>query len=615
MTLYLRILSFVKPYSGQLAVALLASLFYVIFNSASIWLTASLVNTIFEEKPIVTEQVEKPASTNTSLNLNQKLKQQTKHLIYRDNPIDTLKVLCIVILVTFLLKNVFYYVQGLSMGFVNLKIIQDLRDRLYEQLNILSMSFFDKNRAGNLSSILINDVTSVKNSIANSFTKLLVEPINILVMVGLLFVISWHLSLVAIIVLPISAFFIVKIGQSIRRKSRRINVQIAEVMTILHEMLNNVRIVKAFATEDYENDRFQKSNLRHFFLEFRRKKLSALTSPINEVLGVTIGVVLLWYGGLQVLQYQTLTSEDFIRFILILFAMLQPLKSMSGVNNVIQNGLAAAERIFGILDSPVEIQDKPAAKKITDFNDSISYNNVSFRYEDEWVLRDIAFEIRKGQIVAFVGPSGAGKSTIVDLLPRFYEVDNGSIIIDGDDVRDLTQKSLRQLLGIVTQETILFNDTIAYNIAYGMENVSQDAIEKAARAANAYDFITRMPRGFETQIGDRGVKLSGGQRQRLSIARALLKNPPILILDEATSSLDTKSEQLVQSAIDQLMKERTTLVIAHRLSTIVHADLIVVMEEGRIVEQGDHKSLLTRDGVYKRLYDIQFANTVIEDVS
>ncbi len=610
MKLYLRILSFVKPYSGQLALALVASLFYVIFNSASIWLTASLIDTIFKDEPVAS-QVE--TAPQTHMNLNQVLKQKTKQLIYRDNPVDTLKVLCIVILATFLFKNVFFYIQGLSMGFVNLKIIQDLRDRLYEKLNVLSMSFFDKNRAGNLSSILINDVTSVKNSIANSFTKLLIQPINILVMVGLLFVISWQLSLVAIIVIPVSAFFIVKIGQSIRRKSRRINVQIADVMTILHEMLNNVRIVKAFATEDYENERFQKSNLRHFFLEFRRTKLSALTSPINEVLGVGIGVILLWYGGLQVLHHQALTSEDFIRFIIILFAMLQPLKSMSGVNNVIQNGLAAAERIFGILDSPVDIQDKPNAKELTEFNHSIVYQDVSFRYENEWVLRDINFEIAKGQVIAFVGPSGAGKSTIVDLLPRFYEVNSGAITVDGHDVRDLTQKSLRQLLGIVTQETILFNDTIAYNIAYGMEDVSQEAIEEAARAANAYEFITRMPRGFETQIGDRGVKLSGGQRQRLSIARALLKNPPILILDEATSSLDTESEQLVQSAIDQLMHERTTLVIAHRLSTVIHADLIIVLEDGRIVERGDHQTLLEQNGVYKRLYDIQFANNVVED--
>jgi len=611
MKLYLRILSFVKPYTGQLTLALVASLFYVIFNSASIWLTASLINTIFEEKPVATQVEAQPQPT--TLTLNQQLKNKTKQLIYRKDPIDTLKILCIVILSTFLFKNVFFYIQGLSMGFVNLKIIQDLRDRLYEKLNVLSMSFYDQNRAGNLSSILINDVTSVKSSISKSFTKLIVEPINILVMVSLLFVISWRLSLVAIIVIPVSAFFIVKIGQSIRRKSRRINVQIAEVMTILHEMLNNVRIVKAFATEDYENERFQKSNLRHFFLEFRRTKLSALTSPINEVLGVGIGVVLLWYGGLQVLHHQSLTSEDFIRFIIILFAMLQPLKSMSGVNNVIQNGLAAAERIFGILDSPVEIEDKPNAKKITEFKDTIAYNDVSFRYEDEWVLQDIDFQIKKGQVVAFVGPSGAGKSTVVDLLPRFYEVDNGSISVDGTDIRDLTQKSLRRLLGIVTQETILFNDTIAYNIAYGMDNVSQDAIEDAARAANAYEFIKKMPKGFETQIGDRGIKLSGGQRQRLSIARALLKNPPVLILDEATSSLDTESEQLVQSAIDQLMHERTTLVIAHRLSTVIHADLILVIENGRIVERGDHQTLLEQEGVYKRLYDIQFANNVIED--
>jgi len=612
MKLYLRILSFVRPYIAVILLATFASLFYVTFNSASVWLTASLVNTIFKEQPVA-EEVQPPAETAEELNLNQQLKKYTKKLIYRDTPIETLKVLCFVILITFVLKNVFFYLQGLGIGYVNNRIIKDVRDQLYSGLHALSMSFFDTHRAGNISSVLINDVNEMKSSISKSFSKLLVEPINILVMVGLLFIISWKLTLMAIVILPISAFLITKIGQSLRRKSSRTYKQIAEVMGILHEMLNNIRIVKAFATEDYENKRFKDATEHHFYLSFRHRKLSVLSSPLNEILGVSIGVVLLWYGGLQVLQAHTLTSEDFIRFIILLFALLQPLKAMSGVNNTIQSGLAAAERIFGILDREPEIREPKHPVRFTEFKENIRYEDVSFRYDDEWVLRDINLEIKKGEIVAFVGPSGAGKSTMVDLVPRFYDVDKGRVSVDGVDVREYELRSLRQSLGIVTQETILFNDTIAYNIGYGMDEVAQNEIVEAAKAANAHGFIERLPEGYETNIGDRGIKLSGGQRQRISIARALLKNPPILILDEATSSLDTESEQLVQNAIDQLMKERTTLVIAHRLSTITHANKIVVMEAGRIVETGDHKTLLAKGGVYRRLYDMQFSNHTSPD--
>jgi len=613
MKIYSRILSFLRPYTGVILLSLVASLFYVVFNSASVWFTASLINTIFEEEPVAAE-VQPP--TPSSLSLNDRLKYETKQLIYRDDPVDTLKVLCIVILGIFILKNLFYYAQGLGMGYVNLKVIQDARDRLYEKFNVLSMSFYDKQRAGNLSSVVINDVNAMNNSISNSFSKLLVEPINILFMITMLFVISWRLTLMAIIILPLSAVLITKIGQSLRRKSTRTYRQIAEVMSLLQEMLHNIRIVKAFASEDYENRRFQKATDKHFYLSFRHKKLSVLSSPLNEILGVAIGVVLLWYGGVQVLKHQTLTSQDFISFILYLFMLLQPLKSMSGVNNMIQTGVAAAERIFHILDTEPEIKEAEHPMEIREFRENIHYQDVYFKYEDEWVLKDINLTISKGEVVAFVGPSGAGKSTIVDLVPRFYDVDQGTVTIDGTNVKELSLQSLRHLLGIVTQETILFNDSILNNIAYGLEDVDRGAVEEASRLANAYDFILDLPRGFQTNIGERGLKLSGGQRQRLSIARALLKNPPILILDEATSALDTESEQLVQSAIDKLMKDRTTLVIAHRLSTIIDADKIVVLERGKIVEQGDHHTLLEKNGAYRRLYDLQFKSHIssVEDL-
>jgi len=610
MNLYFRLLRFVRPYVVYVMLALAASLLYVTFDSASVWLTASLVNTLFEEQPVAEEVTSEQPSQD--LSINQRMKNYTKQLIYRGDPVDTLKTLCIVILITFLLKNIFYYLQGLGMGFVNHKIIQDVRDRLYEKLHALSLKFFDMHKAGNISSILINDVNAMRDSISKSFSKLLVEPLRIIVMTALLFIISWKLTLMAIVILPLSAILITKIGQSLRRKSSRTYQQIAEVMGILHEMLNNIRIVKAFATEDFENRRFRKSTGLHFRLAFRRERLKVLSSPLNEILGVGIGVLLLWYGGLQVLEYQTLTSEDFIRFIILLFALLQPLKSMSGVNNTIQSGLAAAERIFGILDRTPDVENKPDPVPFREFTREIRYEDVWFRYEDEWVLQDINLDIQKGEVVAFVGPSGAGKSTMVDLVPRFYDVDQGSVSVDKIDVRDYELKSLRESLGIVTQETILFNDTIAYNIGYGLDHVSDTEIREAAKAANAAEFIEQLPRGYDTHIGDRGIKLSGGQRQRISIARALLKNPPILILDEATSALDTASEQLVQRAIDELMRERTTLVIAHRLSTVTHADKIVVMEAGEIVETGSHQHLLETDGLYRKLYDMQFQTEQVE---
>ncbi len=616
MKIYLRILGFIRPYIGIVLLSLIASLFYVVFNTSSMWFTASLINVIFEDRPVV-EEVEDTSAEVPVTNLNERLKRESKQLIYQDNPVDTLKVLCFVILGIFILKNIFYYLHGLGIGYVNMKIIQDTRDRLYEKLNRLSMGYYDKNRAGTLSSVVINDVNAMNNSISNSFSKLLVEPANILFFTTALFIISWRLTLMAIVVIPISAVLIIKIGQSLRRKSSRTFRQIANVMSILQEMLYNVRIVKAFATEDYENKRFQESTEKHFHYSFRHKRLSVLSSPLNEIIGVGIGVILLWYGGLQVLLYNTLTSEDFIRFIILLFMLLQPLKAMSGLNNMIQTGVAAAERIFGILDAEPEVRERENAAEITEFRDAIEYRSVYFKYEDDWVLKDINLRISKGEVAALVGPSGAGKSTLVDLVPRFYDVDRGSLTIDGVDVRDLTLQSLRNLLGIVTQETILFNDTITQNIAYGLDEVDEDAIREAARLANASDFIEKLPHGFDTNIGDRGIKLSGGQRQRISIARALLKNPPILILDEATSSLDTESEQLVQSAIDTIMHERTTLVIAHRLSTITHADKIVVLEDGQIVEEGDHHTLLAANGAYRRLYDMQFGahSTPIQEPS
>ena len=474
----------------------------------------------------------------------------------------------------------------------------------------MSLSFFNRQKSGELTSIIVNDVANMRQALTVGFQRMFVEPINILVFTSLLFIISWQLASIAVIIIPLAGFVIVKISRSIRRKSRRTAVKIAGITNIITETLASIRVVKAFAMEDYEVDRFTKETDNYYNLMFRRSRLRSIAPPITETLGVLIGVLLLWIGGSEVLADKGITSEDFIRFILIMFSALQPIRSLSNVFAEVQVGAASAERVFHILDTKPTIIDRNNAIKNVEFNDQVLFDNVSFQYEDgeSKVLEDVNFSIKKGSVVALVGASGSGKSTIADLIPRFFEPSKGKIKLDNVDIRDVGIKSLRKLMGIVTQETILFNDTISGNIAYGQNEVELTKIVEAAKVANAKEFINDLPHGFDTVIGEKGVRLSGGQRQRLAIARALLKDPPILILDEATPSLDTESEKNVQEAIDNLMKDRTVLVIAHRLSTIINADQIIVLDNGKIVESGSHTELLEKDGIYKNLYNIQFNN-------
>ncbi|MBT4784803.1 MAG: ABC transporter ATP-binding protein [Candidatus Marinimicrobia bacterium] len=606
-SIYKRMAQLLFHFWPYILISSLSAIVFVLLNSTSMWLVASLINNVLTDFDKIVESQMEWASKST-LTMNEKLKYWTNILILRDTPANSLKVLCITLLSVFFTKNLFLYIKNILLRIVELKLVKDIRDRLYKHIQTLSLGYFHKKQTGSITSIVMNDVEQLQVALAVVFQRLFVEPINILTFVTLLFIISWKLALIAIVIIPLAGITIIGIGKSIRRKSRRTQEKIAEIMQILTETLTSIRIVKAFVNEKEEVKKFTGESQNYFKLLLKRARLDLISAPVTESFGVIIGVVLLWYGGLEVLSNQGVSAEDSIRFIVILFAILGPIKQMSNVNLKIQVGAASAERIFELLDTPPEIVEDLNPVDLKVFKNSIEFDKVHFEYNDgdSLVLDQVTFSIKKGEVVAMVGPSGSGKSTIADLIPRFYDVTTGSIRIDGHDLRKATLASIRGNMGIVTQEVILFNDTIKNNIAYAQPNVSDDAIKQAAEAANALDFIEKSPEGFNTLIGERGVNLSGGQKQRLAIARALLKNPPILILDEATSALDTESEKKVQNAIENLMKDRTALVIAHRLSTVQNADKIIVINEGHVVEIGTHNQLYENDGLYRRLYDIQF---------
>ena len=605
-TVYKRLFMLAMPYWPLLLLSTLFAFIYVAFNGLSVWLTASLFNNILIDfdKLLASQHLVIPEN----FSLNDQLKYWTNNLILRDTALESLKVLCLTLLFSILIKNISLYIKNISLTYIQYGILKKLSIRLYSHLQHMSLSYFDKNKSGELASIMVNDVSNMRAAVSISFQKLFVEPINILVFICLLFIINIKLALVATIIVPLTGVVIVYIGKSIRRKSKRTSEKIANIMGMMTENLNSIRIVKSFNMEKFETERFISEQKRYYRLLLRRAKLTTFSSPITELIGTTIGVVLLWTGSYEVLVNHSMNSEDFIRFILILFSVLGPIRSLSNVSIQLQAGVASADRVFDVLDAPVTIYSKPESKNIKEFKERIVFENVGFNYENSKnILKDVSFNINKGTMMALVGASGAGKSTIADLIPRFYDVISGKITIDGVDIKDIELGSLRNLMGIVSQETILFNDTIGANIKYGLKNISDSKLEQAAKNANALDFILKQADGFNTQIGERGIRLSGGQKQRLAIARALLRNPPILILDEATSSLDTESEYLVQKAIDALMVQRTVLVIAHRLSTIKKADSIIVMDNGQISAVGKHKDLLKENEIYSKLYNKQFS--------
>jgi len=604
-SIYKRLYSLVSGYWPFLVVSSLSAFVYVAFNGLSVWLTATLFNNILTDfDELLKSQILLSEARDS---LNDQLKFWTNELILRETAIESLRVLCYTLVGSFLIKNFFLYIKNIALTYIQFNLIKKLRAQLYAHLQSMSLSFFDKRQTGELSSIVINDVSNMRVAFGTSFHKLFVEPINIIVFITLLFIINVKLALLSIVIVPLTGVVVVIIGKSIRRRSKRTAEKIARIMGIMSENLNSIRIVKSFAMEAFETNRFEKEQEKHYVLDLRQAKLRLISSPITEMIGAFIAVILLWIGGHDVLVSNDMSSEDFIRFILILFSVLQPIRSLSNVSINLQKGFASADRVFEVLDTLPSIVSKPNAIKIQDVKNQITFKNVGFNYEGtENILKDISFSMGRGTVTALVGASGAGKSTIADLIPRFYDTVNGKIEIDGADIRDLDVNSLRKVMGIVSQETILFNDTIGANIKYGLQSVNDQQLKEAAKNANALDFILEQPNGFETMIGEKGVRLSGGQRQRIAIARAILKNPSMLILDEATSSLDTESEYLVQKAIDNLMTDRTVLVIAHRLTTVENADTIVVMKDGQIVDVGPHVELLKKEGVYTRLYKKQF---------
>lgn len=613
--LYFRIIAYLKPYYKHIIGVLICNFGFVISSMLTVWMVAPVISVIFQDfGQEQVQQVPEPVTATEGaadvsfFNLNEWLKDNVQGMIPQGEPVDTLKWLCIFIVLIFVIKNIFNFAEHFWITYVEQRVVKDLREKLYESIIYQSMGFFHRYKTGDLISNITNDINAVNLAFNRSFTKIIRDPVLILIYLAILFSISWQLTLIAALVLPITSGLIRKIGNSLKRKSRRVQERIAEITTVLQETISGIKVVKAFAMEKYENQKFDKYIGDHFRAIVRQVRLQRLAGPLSETLGVFVMASVIWYGGNMVLEGQSINSEDFIRFMIILFSMLDPIKSLSDLNNNVQIALASGKRIFDVMDEEDPIIEKANATVKTSFDKLIVYKDISFKYDPEGdlVLKNISLDVQKNQKIAFVGSSGAGKTTLVNLLPRFYDVNSGAISIDGTDIRDMTLSSLRSLMGIVTQEVILFNDTVTNNIAYGLDQYSREKIENAAHLANAYDFINEMPQKFETIIGERGMLVSGGQRQRISIARAILKNPSILIFDEATSSLDSESESLIQGAIENLMKDRTVLVIAHRLSSIINSDIIVVIENGRMIDSGTNEELLDRSERYRQLYDLQF---------
>ena len=605
MNYFKKILRFAKPYKVYAVLNIISNIFYALFSTLAMISLFPMLTVLFNKteplyvKPVWTGITKAEDYVTDSLNFFVTERSQNS------DPGEVLMLMVGLIITMFLLKNIFNYLAMYFITFLRNGVLKDLRNELYDKTVELPISYYSEKRKGDTIARITSDVLEIQHSFLSILELIVREPLTIIFTIIAMLAISPKLTLFVFLFLPLSGFLISLIGKSLKRKSDKVQKEQGYFLSILEETLGGLRVIKAFNAESVFAKKFQSSTKRFFNFSNSLLNRQNLASPTSEFFGIAAIGVILWYGGQMVLVEKTLEPGLFITYMTLSYQILTPAKAISKASYSVKKGNAAAERVLEILDTknPISEIDNPIHQKI--FNNAVNINNISFKYEDEYVLKNFNLTVEKGKTVALVGKSGSGKSTIANLVTRFYDVNEGDISIDGNNIKNLSKKSLRGLLGLVTQDSILFNDTVKNNIGLGKENATDEEIIAAAKIANAHDFIMDLPKGYDTNIGDSGNKLSGGQKQRLSISRAVLKNPPIMILDEATSALDTESERLVQDALEKMMKNRTSIVIAHRLSTIQNADTIVVLLKGEIVEQGTHAELLELNGTYKKLVQMQ----------
>lgn len=573
MTLYLRILSYIKPYMHRLLFAMVCTIMAAAGNLYIPWIIKDMIDEVLADK------------NGTMLNW-----------------------IAASIIAIFIVRGLFWYGQNYLMSYVGQSVIIDIRAAVFKKLQRLSVSFYDKNKTGTIMSYVTNDVNALQSAMVENTIEMITEGFILIGSVVAMIYLDWRLTLFTVCTFPVALWFMEFFGKKIRKTGGRIQECTADITSVLQESVASARVIKSFVREDYEVDRFDVENKANFRANMKNAQLMATLTPVVELVAAIGVTMIIWYGGNNVIN-GTITAGSLVAFLTYAVNISNPIKRLTRVIGNIQKALAAAQRVFMIIDMPEEIAESRDAKQLPEVSGKVEFQNVSFAYNDKGnVITDLSFSVKPGEVIAIVGPSGAGKSTIANLLPRFYDVNKGDIKIDGHSVREVTLDSLREQVGIVPQETMLFNGSVYNNILYGRLDATKEEIEAAAKAANAHDFIMQLTDGYETKLGDRGVNLSGGQRQRIAIARAILKNPRILILDEATSALDAESERVVQEALDRLMVGRTSFVIAHRLSTVKNADKILVLEKGNLVESGTHDELLALDGLYAHLYKIQYRN-------
>jgi len=603
---YIKKLSrFIIPYKRYGILNIISNIFYALFSTLAMVSLMPMINVLFGEGKKVTVKPEYKGFTDLKEYLESSMNYFITSTSDEFGPQRSLLYMIILIISLFLLKNLFNYLGLYFITFLRNGVLKGLRNEIYDKVLTLPISYYSEKKKGDIIARISGDVNEVKNSLLAILELIVKEPLTILFAIIAMFTISVKLTIFVFLFIPISGFIISRIGKSLKKKSNRVQTEQGIFLSTLEETLSGLKVIKGFNAQDRFNKQFQESTNRFYSFSNKLMNRQNLASPTSEFLGIVTIAALLWYGGSMVLIEKTLTGGAFITYMALAYQILTPAKAISKASYKVKAGNAAADRILEILETRSPLEDGPDAITKQDFSSDICIDNISFKYEEDLVLKNFSLTVPKGKSVALVGQSGSGKSTIANLVTRFYDVNEGSISIDGNDIKTLTKHSLRNLMGIVTQDSILFNDTIKNNLLLGKEDATDDEVLEALKIANAWEFVKELPQGINTNIGDSGGKLSGGQKQRISIARAVLKNPPIMILDEATSALDTESERLVQNALENMMKNRTSIVIAHRLSTIQTADLIVVMQKGEIVEQGTHSELLGKNGAYKRLVEMQ----------